>query len=169
MNGKLWKECYEMFQNDNAFEDRLQIFADNDPVQHERSTNLMQVRNFLVRFLGTEFTNITEMFLNLLHIAQTNVDEEWFNCYKSVCISWESILNDTIDPQGWLHQRDKEMLERIESVDFRDENISDKQNCLEIRITPISAVKLSVFQPDPKNEQKKKSKLVKEFPIENDS
>ncbi|ETO21702.1 hypothetical protein RFI_15503, partial [Reticulomyxa filosa] len=131
-NSRVFKECFERFSNDQIFEDHLQSFAANDPVQSVRSSSLMLVRNFVMQMLSTDFENVSKMKERILYMAQHETDEESLKSYNVVCLSWESIVRDVIDPQGWIHQKDKEFLERIRTVHFGDEKLAQRNNYITI-------------------------------------
>ncbi|ETO31216.1 hypothetical protein RFI_05905 [Reticulomyxa filosa] len=155
-NGKVVKECYIMFQSDERFHEHLKNFAENDPVQHRRSTSLMDVRTFVVDFLRTDFDNITAMLQKLLRYVEHKVSKEKIDNLNTICLSWNTIVQDIMDPQGWLHQKDKELLETIESVYFCEDKIPNLQ------IKCSLPAKVSANKEEKKDESKSDDLMTQE-------
>ncbi|ETO14946.1 hypothetical protein RFI_22422, partial [Reticulomyxa filosa] len=156
-NYKIMKECFETFRSNQVFEDHMQNFAENDSVQQARGTSLMEVRRYLVNFLTFNFDNMSAMYNRLLHFAQNEMSAEKLECFKIIRSSWDSIVQDAIDPQGWMHQKDKEMLKRIRNVHFGDEKQANKEKYLEIKYLIEETEQKSNVQKEPKKQMKSMS------------
>ncbi|ETO22335.1 hypothetical protein RFI_14861 [Reticulomyxa filosa] len=118
------KDCFERFANSQTFNEHIQSFTD-DPIQGERSASLMYVRNFIVNTLTTKYVNISQMQEYLLNFAQ-QMNEERLRWFTIVFTSWDVIIKDTVDAQGWLYQNDKELLDRIRIVRFANESSTQR-------------------------------------------
>ncbi|ETO00653.1 hypothetical protein RFI_36786, partial [Reticulomyxa filosa] len=177
-SNKIMKECFETFRNNQVFEDHMQNFAENDSVQQARGTSLMEVRRYLVNFLTSNFDNMSAMYNQLLHFAQHEMNAEKLECFKIIRSAWDSIVQDAVDPQslqrkaiyilifffkkkGWMHQKDKEMLKKIQNVHFGDEKQMDKEKYMEIEYlteeTSKEAEEKSKMQKEPKKQMKRMS------------
>ncbi|ETO27487.1 hypothetical protein RFI_09646 [Reticulomyxa filosa] len=135
INCKVFKECNDMFSDDQTFDQHLQTFAENDAVQSQRSSSFMQVRNTVVSILSQEYKNMTNMQERILHIAQDEMEAEKLKAFNVVCLSWDVIVKDVIDPQGWMHQKDRELLNRLRTIHFREESSTQRHDYVTIQCT----------------------------------
>ena len=117
---KMVIELCKKFSDDKTFEQHIQLIGSADPIQHQRSDSLTNVRNTIINLMRKNYTEMNDLSKTLIDVANRMTKDD-VNCLSVVGTSWK-IINIGETDQGIIRiNQDRKLLNSLSHFSFEEE------------------------------------------------